>query len=345
MNSDNIKEALNKLGYKLVDCGNHWRTSALYRDGNNPTAVCVYKDTGTWIDFVKNSSPLPFRALISATIKSNDTKDVDNILNFEIDNSFKKNSNEKKSKHEKIYPESTLDKLIPHYSFYKKKGISEDILKDLKGGLATQGAMYQRFVFPIYDQNFMIHGFSGRDMTDSKPSKWKHIGSKTSWVYPYFVKSNNKSLTADSISQNQYVILVESIGDMLNLRQQNIYNALVTFGTSISSFLLCFLIGINPKKIIISFNNDSNSKTNRGEIGALKSYLKLSKHFDLSKLCISLPSQNDFGEMTADGIDSWLKNLPINNSIDIYDYHKKINSYISSGDITEKSVPKRFFSK
>ena len=60
MSADNIKNVLSNLGYKLVDCGNHWRTSALYRGGNNPTALCVYKDSGTWIDYVNYSNALPF---------------------------------------------------------------------------------------------------------------------------------------------------------------------------------------------------------------------------------------------------------------------------------------------
>ena len=123
---------------------------------------------------------------------------------------------DKKSKHEKIYPESCLSKLLPHYSFYKNKGISEDILRDLKGGLATEGSMYQRFVFPIYNKDFLIHGFSGRDMSNNpNKAKWKHMGSKTSWIYPYYVKSNGFSLTAESIKEKGFIILVESIGDMI----------------------------------------------------------------------------------------------------------------------------------
>ena len=65
--------------------------------------------------------------------------------------------------------------------FYNDKGIDSSILKKLKGGLATKGKMYQRFVFPIYNQHKQIHGFSGRDMATSKDRpKWKHIGRKKS---------------------------------------------------------------------------------------------------------------------------------------------------------------------
>lgn len=340
MSAQNIKDALTNLGYKLVDCGNHWRTSALYRGGNNPTAICVYKDTGTWIDYVQNSNALPFKSLISATIKSNDPKDIDKILGTSLNSISNNSAAEKKSKHEKIYPESCLSNLIPHYSFYKSKGISESVLKDLKGGLATQGSMYQRFVFPIYDKNYMIHGFSGRDMTNSKASKWKHAGSKTSWIYPYFVKSEGISITADSIRDKNYVILVESIGDMLNLRENGIYNVLVTFGTSISSSLLCFLVGINPKNIFISFNNDKDKEENRGKIGALKSYIKLIKHFDFNKISIYLPTENDFGDMSKQEINFWLNNIPTDN--DSTDYKSLINQYISDGHISKSSTPKKY---
>ena len=341
MNSDKIKGSLIELGYKLVDCGNHWRTSALYRGGNNPTALCIYKDTGTWIDFVKNSNALPFKALVSATIKSNDEEDISKFIGKDSP-SRSSHSQATKTKHEKIYPESSLSRLLPHYSFYSERGISEDTLRELKGGLATQGSMYQRFVFPIYNKDRLIHGFSGRDMTGKKQPKWKHSGAKTSWIYPYYVEYEGVSRTEESIREKGFVILVESIGDMLNLRESGVYNVIVCFGTSVSSALLCFLMGINPNKIFLSFNNDLDKPEHRGEIGALKSYLKLIKHFDKGKVCISLPTKNDFGDMSNTEIDSWLNSL----SLDFVDcssmYNDLISDYVSSGNISESSIPKTY---
>mgnify|MGYP003632204089 FL=1 len=43
-----IKSVLEKLGYRLSDFGDAWRTNALYRDGDNPTALKIYKNTGVW---------------------------------------------------------------------------------------------------------------------------------------------------------------------------------------------------------------------------------------------------------------------------------------------------------
>jgi hypothetical protein len=80
MTADKIKHILTNLGYKLSDFGNHWRTSALYRGGTNPTALQVYKDSGVWVDFVKNSSYLPLESLVSATLQTNDKNELNKVL-------------------------------------------------------------------------------------------------------------------------------------------------------------------------------------------------------------------------------------------------------------------------
>ena len=39
ISSDDFQQTLESLGYNLIDCGDHWRTQALYRNGDNKTAV------------------------------------------------------------------------------------------------------------------------------------------------------------------------------------------------------------------------------------------------------------------------------------------------------------------
>ena len=56
------------------------------------------------------------------------------------------------------------------YARQRRRGIKRKLnLVKLKGGLATRSQMYQRFVFPIYNQYKQIHGFSGRDMERRSP--------------------------------------------------------------------------------------------------------------------------------------------------------------------------------
>ena len=54
MSSEDFQGVLESIGYNLIDCGDHWRTQALYRDGDNKTAVKIYKNTGVWMDFVES---------------------------------------------------------------------------------------------------------------------------------------------------------------------------------------------------------------------------------------------------------------------------------------------------
>ena len=102
--------------------------------------------------------------------------------------------------------------------------------------------------------------------------------------------------------------MVESIGDMLSLWQAGVKNTLVTFGTSLSLAILNYSLKLDPRKIYISLNNDSN-KNNAGNIAAEKTQARLSRYFDKSQLKIALPPKKDFGEMTKEEIVQWKNNL------------------------------------
>ena len=64
VSSEDFQGILESIGYNLIDCGDHWRAQALYRDGNNKTAVKIYKNTGVWMGFVANTGSKPFEALV-----------------------------------------------------------------------------------------------------------------------------------------------------------------------------------------------------------------------------------------------------------------------------------------
>ena len=59
-----IEEALNELGFKLNDRGPYWQTSAIWRNGDNPTAIQIYKNSGVWRDFVNDIGHQPFARLV-----------------------------------------------------------------------------------------------------------------------------------------------------------------------------------------------------------------------------------------------------------------------------------------
>ena len=122
INSEDFQGILESIGYQLIDCGDHWRTQALYRDGDNKTAVKIYKNTGVWMDFVENKGSKPFEALVQLTVK--DSSKVTEILGKSSTENVITYSPTEKIEMEKIYPEESLEKLFPNYNFYKKKDIS-----------------------------------------------------------------------------------------------------------------------------------------------------------------------------------------------------------------------------
>jgi hypothetical protein len=306
MTSEKIKQSLIDLGYKLLDRGSYWQTNAIFRNGDNKTAIQIYKDTGVWKDYVQGSQFSPFQRLVEITLGTNDSNEVKKYLEEELDSFYTRKASEEKIEMEEIYPPDCLDKLLPHYKFYNDKGISDETLKFFKGGYATTGQLNKRFVFPIYNEHKQIHGFSGRDMikAENRP-KWKHIGKKKNWVYPLHVDES----TRESINNSKQVILVESIGDLLNLREFGLTNCLVTFGLDLSPKLICALVALAPGRVIFSFNNDSNKNSNRGLEACMKNYLKLLTYFEPDKLAICLPTANDFGDMNEDDFKTWKKKL------------------------------------
>ena len=304
------KQILEELGYKLVDCGNHWRTSALYRDGDNSTALQIYKNSGVWNDYVTESGHKPLKHLIELTLKGQPErlKEILKSLNSEPDN-LKEYKPKTLIEMDKVYDESILDKLFPNYNFYNKKNISEETQKFFNLGLAGSGNMYRRMVFPIYNEHFQIIGFSGRKVDNVETAKWKHIGKKNNWIYPAYIPNEN---TVDSvITEKEEVYLVESIGDAMALYDQGIKNVLVIFGLSVSPAIITYLSSKRLNKIIIAGNNDFNSETNRGLIASIKNYLKLSSYFDLDVLSIKVPPKgfNDLGESheAESDLTSWSK--------------------------------------
>jgi len=285
------RSSLEKLGYSLQDCGSHWRTRAIFRNGKTNTSLIIYKDSGVWRDFGGDEQAKPFAALVKETLKTEDPKALKEYL---INNPNQKESftpKEEVIEMEKIYPESYLEKLLPMKTFYEKRGVSSNTQDKFKCGYAGGGKMYRRIVFPIYDLDGQIHGFSGRSVTnDEHIPKWKHMGRKTNWVYPHHLSHSN-------IEDKEEVILVESIGDCMALYEAGHENVLMLAGLDISAKIISYLNSFDLKRIIVATNNDNSKDENTGALASIKVAAKLSSVFDLSLIKINPPVCNDFGEM------------------------------------------------
>ena len=119
MNNINVKETLDNLGYKLLDRGDYWQTNALFRGGDNRTAIQIYKDTGVWKDHVNQTPFMPFKKLVQATLGSNDDEIIEGaIFKQDLFTDAVKFNNKPRISMEKTYNDSCLSRLLPHYCFY-----------------------------------------------------------------------------------------------------------------------------------------------------------------------------------------------------------------------------------
>ena len=112
MTTAEIHEILTSLGYTLQDRGNYWQTNAMFRQGDNKTAIQIYKDTGVWRDYVNNTPPSRFERLVEKSAGS--SSDLRALLkNKDFSSLFKAPSNSQpKLSMETIYEEDCLKKTL-----------------------------------------------------------------------------------------------------------------------------------------------------------------------------------------------------------------------------------------
>jgi hypothetical protein len=297
----NVFQVLTDLGYKLKDHGKEYRARPLYRDSDNDTVLKIEKNSGNWFDFKQNISG-DLNSLVKLTLKLDGVDEAKQWLkNKNFISQVSTDVEKPLIKTAKSFDINILDRLENRHDYWINRNITQETICQFKGGVAHAGKMKNRYVFPIFNLKNSIIGFSGRDVTNISKIKWKHLGEKSDFLYPLFL---NHSI----LQEQREIILVESVGDMLNLWQSGIKNVLVTFGTSLSLPILNHMLKVDIKKIYISLNNDSN-KNMAGNIGADKIYARLKRYFDQRQLKIALPIKKDFGEMTNEEILQWKKTL------------------------------------
>lgn len=281
--SADISTLLSELGYPVKDCGTYIQTAALWRGGSDPTSVAIYRERA--VDFVEGES-FSIDELFARILGLKSVEEAQQYLtkkNFILGKDVHFNP---KISMVKVYPETCLSRLIPDYRYWTKRGISENTIREFKGGTCKKEKFCSRFVFPIYRRNNQkneIIGFTGRALNPKEELRWLHHGSKTFWVYPLFLNQN-------VIEKTKQVILVEGIGDCLSLFECGIRNVLVLFGIELHKYLLQTLLKFDLKSIILALNNDSLG-SNAGNKGAEKIKNKLLSYYSEEKIQILLPDK------------------------------------------------------
>tara|TARA_Y100000593_G_scaffold95031_1_gene198572 strand:+ start:21246 stop:22172 length:927 start_codon:yes stop_codon:yes gene_type:complete len=303
---ENLKDVLLDLGYSNIsDNGRELRMKPIYRESSSNTVLSVRKDTGHFIDFSKQISG-SFNELVKLSL-SLSKEEADKWVEERMATTNTTKVRKPEIKAPRILPQEFLNKIIFEHDYWVDRGISKNTLKDFDGGIVKAGKMADRYVFPIFNYKKELVGVSGRDILNQKNTsrpKWKHIGNKSEWKYP--LQINNRT-----IREERKVVLVESIGDMLSLWENNIRYVMVTFGLDVSVSVINYLLKVDIDHIYVSFNNDEENNS-AGNIAAEKAQKKLLKYFDPPQVSIALPTKKDFGEMDSNEINDWKAKINTN---------------------------------
>lgn len=187
-------------------------------------------------------------------------------------------------------------RLIFPSQHYIDRGFSKDILDFFDVGLCmkSDSQMYQRVVFPVYDEKdkYMV-GCIGRTINND-PKKWLMLKG--------FTKSNflyNYGKAIDHISRTATIILVEGQGDVIRLWDAGIKNVVGIFGSKISDSQEFLIQKTGALNIIVMSDNDKAGQACKKDI-----YDRLQYLFNIDT--IKLP-KNDPGDMTIDEINQIIK--------------------------------------
>lgn len=289
-----IKSFLLDKGCKIQQSGGELQIIASWRGGQK-FSVSVNPRTGAFFDFVDASG--------GSFEKLNSLLGGSEIL--EPNYSFSNTDWVDELKLPKIFDKSILNDLTKDYSYWERRGISEQTCQLFGGGVATESTpkLAGRFVTPIFNSGGQIEGFSARYVGPNKNiSKQKLIGSKKTWAYPLF-------LSKDSIVDSKTAVLIEGLADAYSCVECGVNNILVMFGVKLSQKIINTLISLSVRNLIICTNWDENGV---GQRAAQDIKNQLSAFWDSDNIEVRLPAPfNDINSALLDknGGPEFIRNL------------------------------------
>ncbi len=142
-------------------------------------------------------------------------------------------------------------------SMLRKKGYSDKDL--LRSGLVIQNEYgytdiyYDRIMFPLYDMNGRVVGFSGRIY---KPGKdFKYINTKETEIFKKGELLYNYHRAKDIARQKNQVIVMEGFMDVIRAFTIDVKNAIATMGTAVTKEQ-ALAIKKMAKEVILCFDGD-----------------------------------------------------------------------------------------
>jgi len=200
-------------------------------------------------------------------------------------------------------------------NFLVSKGYKKEELE--QAGLAIksdQGSFYDRFrgriIFPIFDLNSQVVGFSGRIFKTTDPAKY--INTPNTLIYDKSRILYGLDKAKVEIRKKESCILVEGNTDVIITQQAGWENAVATSGTALTPFQLKILKRYSDN-LLIAFDMDLAGET------ATKRGIDLAQTQGFNIKVVRLPEGKDPAETIAMNPNQWEK--AINSAVSILDFY------------------------
>lgn len=124
----------------------------------------------------------------------------------------------------------------------------------IKKGLEYTDKYYNRIMFPLFDLEGKVVGFSGRIYDEENPSKY--INTSETEIFKKGELIYNYHKAKIEARKKGYVIVVEGFMDVIRCYSIGIYNVVAMMGTAVTKFQANLLKRI-AKEIILCFDGDA----------------------------------------------------------------------------------------
>ena len=262
-------------------------------------------------------------------------KEANNLFHYNLKN-LKKDSYEYRYLKKRNLTNEIIEKFRIGYSngdgiinFLTSKNYKESLM--VKSGLVyldedvkINEYFIKRIMFPIFDENDNIIGFSGR-VIDNKNST-KYLNTKETIVFKKGNVLYNLNNAKSSISLKNQVILVEGFMDVVSFSKIGINNVVAIMGTTLTINQQKLLSNLT-KNYIIAFDGDK-----AGKIATIKACKVLLNNSKNNVKILELNNNIDIDELIKNKSKEFVINK-IKSSIDSLEYFWK--NLPSEGEIND----------
>lgn len=215
---------------------------------------------------------------------------IQTLLNIDDYSNTDKDFEYKKVEYIPEMPKGIIDRktvrsslLIPD-KYFLSRGYSSRILNKYDAGFCPKGFMYRRSVVPVYDDNWMMVGCTGR----GDNPKWKHWGKIRQCLFNSWYAKNH-------IATGGIALLTEGVLDIFRLEDSGIHFGMALLGSNLTKNQKITLENMPIHTLLLSLDNDDAGK--RG----IDIIIKKLKYLNI-KVILPPEPYKDLGEMTCQEI-------------------------------------------